>query len=115
MFDLENRGETLLFMLRHIDKTMAILISHFLRFDVLKISTVDYFVLGINKIIYSKHKIGCFSFQYFSQHFSYSRFSLILSSVVPLVVNGGSIGNLKQLPRNARRDFFQTHARRCGW
>ena len=27
---------------------------------------------------------------------------------------GGSIGTLTQLPRNAPRDFFQTHARRCG-
>ena len=27
---------------------------------------------------------------------------------------GVSIGTLKQLPRNARRDIFQTHARRCG-
>ena len=26
----------------------------------------------------------------------------------------GSIGTLTQLPRNARHDFFQTHARRCG-
>ena len=32
-----------------------------------------------------------------------------LSSVVPLVVNGGSIGTLTQLPRNARRDFFFKH------
>ena len=27
---------------------------------------------------------------------------------------GVSIGTLTQLPRNARRNFFQTHARRCG-
>ena len=26
----------------------------------------------------------------------------------------GSLGTLTQLPRNAPRDFFQTHARRCG-
>ena len=31
MFGLENRGETLIFMSRHFGKTMAILISHFLR------------------------------------------------------------------------------------
>ena len=42
---------------------------------------------------------------------------LFLSSVVPLVANGGgggSIGTLKQLLRNVQRDFVQTHARRCG-
>ena len=32
MFGLENRGETLMFMSRHFDETMSILISHFLRF-----------------------------------------------------------------------------------
>ena len=31
---------------------------------------------------------------------------LFFSSVVPLVVNGGSIGTLTELPRNARRDFL---------
>ena len=60
MFGLENRGETLIFMLRHFDETMAILISHFLRFGELNILTGDYFVLRINQIIYSKQKIGCF-------------------------------------------------------
>ena len=60
MFDLENRGETLIFMSSHFDKTMTILISHFLRFGALKILTGDYFVLKINQIIYSKQKIGCF-------------------------------------------------------
>ena len=61
MFGLANRGETLIFMSRHFDKTMTILISHFLRFGVLKISTGDYFVLRINQILrYSKQKIGCF-------------------------------------------------------
>ena len=36
MFGLENRGETLIFMSRHVDETITILISHFLhRFDVL--------------------------------------------------------------------------------
>ena len=37
MFGSENRGETLFFMLRHFDKTMTTLISHFLRFGALKI------------------------------------------------------------------------------
>ena len=45
MFGLENRGETLIFMSRHFDQTMTILISHFLRFGALKILTGDYFVL----------------------------------------------------------------------
>ena len=60
MFGLENRGETLIFMWRHFDKTMTILIPHFLRFGELKILTGDYFVLRINQIIYSKQTIGCF-------------------------------------------------------
>ena len=59
MFGLENRGETLIFMSRHFDETMTILISHFLRFGALKNSTGDYFVLRINQIIYSKQNIGC--------------------------------------------------------
>ena len=52
----ENRGETLIFMSRHFDETMTILISHFLRFGALKILTIDYFVLRINRIIYAKPK-----------------------------------------------------------
>ena len=36
MFGLENRGETLIFMLRHYEETMTILILHFLRFGALK-------------------------------------------------------------------------------
>ena len=60
MFDLENRGETLSFMSRHFDETMTTLISHFLHFGALKILTGDYYVLRINKIIYSKQKTGCF-------------------------------------------------------
>ena len=60
MFSLENRDETLIFVSRHFDKTMTILISHFLRFGALKILTGDYFVLRISQIIYSKRKIGCF-------------------------------------------------------
>ena len=59
MFGLENRGETLIFMLCHLGKTMTILISHFLCFGTLKILTGDYFVLRTNQIIYSKQKIGC--------------------------------------------------------
>ena len=58
MFGLENRGETLIS--RPFYKKMTILISHFLRFGVLKILTGDYFVLRINQIIYSKQKIWCF-------------------------------------------------------
>ena len=46
-------------MLRHFDETMTILISQFLRFGALKILSDDYFVLKINKVIYSKQKIGC--------------------------------------------------------
>ena len=60
MFSLENRGKTLIFMLRHFDETMTILISHFLHFGALKILTGDCFVLRINQIIYSKQKNGCF-------------------------------------------------------
>ena len=32
----------------------------------------------------------------------------------PVGGQGGSIGTVTHLPRNAWRDFFQTHARRCG-
>ena len=60
MFGLEVRGKTLIFMSRHFDETMTILISHFLRFGALTILTGDYFVLRINQIIQSKQKIGCF-------------------------------------------------------
>ena len=60
MFGLENRGEILIFMSRHFDETMTILILHFLRFGALKILTGDYSVLRINQIIYSKWKNGCF-------------------------------------------------------
>ena len=60
MFGLGNRGETLIFMSRHFDETMTILISRFLRFGALKVVTGDYFVLRINQKIYSKQKIGCF-------------------------------------------------------
>ena len=60
MFGLKNRGETLIFMSRHFDETMTILISHFLRFGAQKILTGDYFELRINQIIYSKQKIWCF-------------------------------------------------------
>ena len=51
MFGLENRGETLIFMSRHFDETMTILIPHFLRFGALTILTCDYFVLRTNQII----------------------------------------------------------------
>ena len=57
MFGLENRGETLMVLLRHFDETMTILISYFLRFVALTILNGDYFVLRINQIIYSKQKI----------------------------------------------------------
>ena len=60
MFGLENRGDTLIFMSRHFDETMTILILHFFSFGALKILTGDYLVLRINQIIYSKQKIGCF-------------------------------------------------------
>ena len=59
MFGLGNRGETLIFMSRHFDKTMTILISHFLHFGTLKILTGDYLMLRINQIIYSKQNIWC--------------------------------------------------------
>ena len=36
MFGLENRGEQLIFMSRHFNETMIILISHFLHFGVTK-------------------------------------------------------------------------------
>ena len=54
MFGLENRGETLIFMSRHFDETMTILISHFLRFGTLKILTGDYFVLRKNNVFQTK-------------------------------------------------------------
>ena len=60
MFSLENRSKTLIFMSRHFDETMTILFSHFLCFGALKILTGDYFLLRINKIIYSKQKIWYF-------------------------------------------------------
>ena len=70
MFGLENWGKTLLFMSHHFDKTMTILILHFLRFGALKILTCDYVVWRINQIIYSKQKIGCFiHFSIFSSTF----------------------------------------------
>ena len=76
MFRLENRSETLIFMSRHFDKTMTILILHFLPFGALKILTGDYFVLWKNKIIYSEQKkINVLVIPVFSQHFSYSIFS----------------------------------------
>ena len=55
MFALENRGETLIFISRHFEKTMTILILHFF-FWCTKILTGAYFVLRINQIIYSKQK-----------------------------------------------------------
>ena len=70
MFGLEDRGETLIFISCRFDKTMTILISDFLRFGALKILTGDFFVLMINQIIYSKHKMMFFSFYYFFQHLS---------------------------------------------
>ena len=83
MFGLENRGETLIFMSRHFDETMTILISHFLRFGALKFLTSDYFVLRINQIRYSKQNIGCFI------HFSIFP-STFLTAVFPIhFVQGG--------------------------
>ena len=64
MFGLQNRGETLISMSRHFNKTMTILILHFLRFGALKILTGDYFVLRINQMIYSKQKLWCFFFHF---------------------------------------------------
>ena len=69
MFGLENRGETLIFMSRHFNETMTILISHFLRFGALKILTDDYFVLRINQIIYSKQQFFIFPTAVFPIHF----------------------------------------------
>ena len=60
MFGLENNGETLLFMLQHFNETMAILILHFHCFGALKIFTDCCIVIIINKITYSKQKMGCF-------------------------------------------------------
>ena len=57
MFGLENTGETLIFMSRHIfDETMTIFDFAFSPFGALKILTDDYFALRINQIIYSKQK-----------------------------------------------------------
>ena len=81
MFGLENKGETLIFMSHHFNKTMTIF--HFLRFGALKILSGDYFVLRINQIIYSKQKIGCFI------HFSIFP-STFPTAVFPIhFVNGG--------------------------
>ena len=55
-----NDRETLTFMSRHFNETMTILILHFLHFGALKILTGDYYVLRMNKITYSKQKMGCF-------------------------------------------------------
>ena len=74
MFCLENRGETMIFMSRHFDKIMTILILHFLHFGALKVLTGDCFVLRINKMIYSKKKMDVLFILVFPQHFSYSRF-----------------------------------------
>ena len=61
---MENRAKTLIFLLRHFDQKSVkttILISHFLHFGALKLLTDgNYLVLGINKITYSKQKMGCF-------------------------------------------------------
>ena len=73
MIGLENRGETLIFMSRHFDETMTILILQSLRFCALTILTGDCNVLRIYKITCSKKENGMFySFQYFSKHFSHS-------------------------------------------
>ena len=40
---------------------------------------------------------------------------LLLSSAAPLIVNGGSIGTLTQLLRNAQRDFFKHMPEDAGW
>ena len=58
MFGLENRGETLISMSSHFDETMTIFDFAFspFWFTKLVILTGDYFVLRINKTIYSKQK-----------------------------------------------------------
>ena len=82
MFGLEKRGETLIFMSRHFDQKMTILISHFLRFSALKILTGDYLVLRINQIIYYKQRIGCFiHFSIFPALFLQQFFSFTLYRV----------------------------------
>ena len=70
MICLENRGETIIFMLRHFDETMFILTIHFLRFGTLKISTGDYYVLRINKITYFNRKWDVLFISVFSSIFS---------------------------------------------
>ena len=62
MIGLENRGETLIFMSRHFDETMTILISHFLRFGALKFLTGNYYVLRTENGMF-------YSFQYFASTF----------------------------------------------
>ena len=53
MFGLENRSETLIFMSRHFDETMTILISEFLHFRLLDTTVI--FKIAIIKIhTYSK-------------------------------------------------------------
>ena len=79
MFGLENRGETLIFMSRHFNETMTILILHFLHFGALKILIGDNLVLRINKIIYFKQKIGCFI------HFSIFQ-ALFLQQISPFTL-----------------------------
>ena len=60
MFDLENRGKTLIFMSRHFDETWPFWFRIFSVVVHWKILTGNYFVLRKNKIIYSKQEIGCF-------------------------------------------------------
>ena len=60
MFGLENRDETLIFITRHFDQTMAILISHFFRFGAPKVLTGDCFVIKIKQNNIIRTKTGCF-------------------------------------------------------
>ena len=76
MFGLENRGETLIFMWRHFDETLTILISHFFRFWCTKNFNWWLFcVKNKSNNIFQTKKLMFYSFKYFSQHFSYSSFS----------------------------------------
>ena len=76
MSGLKNRDETLIFMWRHFDETMTILISHFLRFGAIKTLSGDFFVLRINEknICILKKKMDVLLISVFSQHFSYNSF-----------------------------------------
>ena len=81
MFGWENRDETLIFMPRHFDQTMAILISHFFPFWCAENFYLWSFSDMKKQNNIFKTKKGCFySFQYLLNHFSHHIFSPFICS-----------------------------------